>query len=109
MHQRFSLIANHLQQEMPARTDGQRPRFKITQPNLKCEDLKRKTPKSGGKSLDCSHVSSAGMNWEGPVHTKDQPSATGTLKDGGLILPRAVWEGFREELNFLAGSWPTDP
>lgn len=47
MHQRFSLIANHLQQEMPVRTDGQRPRFKITQPNLKCEDLKRKTPKRG--------------------------------------------------------------
>lgn len=81
------------------------------QPNLKCENLKKKNKKhlKGGNPLSRSHVSSSGMNWERPVHTKDQPSAPGALEGAGLILPRVVWEGSGEEVNLVAGSWQTDP
>lgn len=61
-------------------------------------ELKEKNLKEEN-SLNCFHVSFSDVNWGWPVHTKKEHDATEALKDGELILPRVIWEGFGEEVN----------
>lgn len=72
---------------------------------MRIKTNKQKTPKRGKFSelLPCIL-----FRCELRMASSHQYIAVGALKDGAVILPRVIWEGFGEEVNVLAELWQTD-